>query len=143
MKYLTLAVLLMSVITGSINAQNKKTINELIGAIGEAFKAKTLRSLDAEKNHFGKITIVIQPSLGGKSVTKTFKSFEKVDEWLQSREKDELPHREVFTLNTCQKGTCTFIQNNLLHNTLYLKKVTYGYSKGRYYIKTITLLDGN
>lgn len=144
MKHFTITILLlMFVITGFINAQEKQTINNLVSAVGEAYKAKTLAGLDVDKPYLGNITVIIQHSRGRKSVTKTFKSFEKVDEWLKSREKEELPSRDVFTLKQCKKGVCSFTEDGLLHNNLYLKKVTYSSSKGRYYIKTITLLDGD
>lgn len=49
----------------------------------------------------------------------------------------------VANLKQCKKGMCTFDNAGLLHNNLYLKKITYGFTKGRPYIKAVYFLDGD
>ena len=145
--FATAAVLLLLAISVSVMAvqpsSKKDTVEQLVKSLTEAYTGKTLASLDEGKPYLGNITVVIEHSLGNKKETKTFKSLGKVDEWLKSREKEELPSRQTFTLKQCKKGVCSFTEDGLLHNNLYFKKVTYISSKGRYYIKTITLLDGD
>ena len=148
MKHFATAVLLLLAISVSGIAAvqpslKKDTVEQLVKSLTEAYTGKTLASLDEGKPYLGNITIVIEHSLGNKKETKTFKTLGKVDEWLKSREKEELPSRQAFTLKQCKKGVCNFTEDGLLHNNLYFKKVTYSYSKGRYYIKTITFLDGD
>lgn len=147
MKYFaTLGILLVFLVTISVDARpasGKKTIEELVGSMGQAFAGKTLASLDADKPYVGSVTVVIQHSLGGKATTKSFKSFADVDKWLKSREKEDMPNRNSNPLKSCKSGACSYDVSSLLHNNLYIKKVTYTSSKGKFYIKTVTLLDGD
>jgi hypothetical protein len=44
----------------------------------------------------------------------------------------------------CAKGVCTYnFDGGILHNNLYLKKITYGMRGGCPYLKSIYLLDGD
>ena len=145
MKYFSgVAFLLTVLVSVSVNAQPKgKTITQLVNSVGEAFASKSMAGLDADKPYVGHVTVVIQHSLGGKSVTRSFASFAKVDKWLKSREKEDLPTRNSNSLKRCKSGVCTYDVSSLLHNNLYIKRVTYGTTRGRPHIKAITLLDGD
>jgi hypothetical protein len=55
-----------------------------------------------------------------------------------------MPGRESRPLVRCAKGVCTYnFDGGILHNHLYLKKISYGTRSGCPYIKTIYLLDGD
>lgn len=149
MKYFAAAVLLsLFVISGSVSAvqpaSKKDGIEQLVKSLSEAYAGKTLASLDAGKPYSGRVIVVIEHSIEDRSERRSFTSFRKVESWLRSREIENMPARQTKELKHCRKGVCTYDFNGgILHNQLYLKKVTYSYSKGRYYIKTITLLDGD
>ena len=148
MKHFLGSIVLLLFISVSGLAQpstGKQTIEQLVNSLSTAYSAKTLRSLDAKKPYFGKITIVIEHSLAQPEYeTKTFKTFAKVEKWLKSREIEGFPARGTRKLKQCRKWVCIYdFDGGILHNNLYLKKITYGFSKGRYYIKKITLLDGD
>ena len=127
----------------------KQSIEDLVKAIGEAYEGKTLGSLDAEKPYVGKVRIVIEHSLAednakDRFVIKWFTSLAKAEAWLKSREHEEMPGRGTKPLAKCAKGICTFnFDSGIVHNTLFLKKITYGLRAGCAYIKTIYLLDGD
>jgi hypothetical protein len=127
----------------------KQTIEDLVKAVAEAYEAKTLGSLDAQKPYVGKVRIVIEHSLAednakDRFVIKWFTSLDRAERWLKSREREELPGRETKPLVRCTKGVCTYnFDGGILHNHLYLKKITYGARGGCPYIKTIYLLDGD
>lgn len=75
---------------------------------------------------------------------RRFASLARAEAWLKSREHEDLPARSVKPFQKCAKGVCTFDFNGgILHNNLYLKKITYGVRNGCPYIKTIYLLDGD
>jgi hypothetical protein len=108
-----------------------------------------MSGLDAQKPYLGTVRIVIENSLGepndkGRFVIRRFGSLAKAEAWLKSREHDEMPARESRPLQRCAKGVCTYnFDGGILHNHLYLKKITYGTRAGCPYIKTIYLLDGD
>jgi len=127
----------------------KQTVEELVKTVAESFEAKTLRSLDADHPYVGKVRIVIEHSLAGDNdkdrfLIKRFTSFARFEAWLKSREIEELPGRESRPLERCAKGVCAYnFDGGILHNHLYLKKITYGIRNGCPYIKTIYILDGD
>jgi hypothetical protein len=127
----------------------KQTIEDLVKAVAEAYQAKTLGSLDAQKPYVGKLRIVIENSLAednakDRFLIKWFSSLAQAETWLKSREHEELPGRVTKPLVRCANGVCTYnFDDGILHNTLYLKKITYGSRSGCPYIKTIYLLDGD
>src|SRR5437868_6264046 len=144
------AFLAIIVIAGSATAQCKKQpIEALAKAVAEGFEAKTLSSLDSQKSYAGRIRIVIEHSLAGDNdkdrfVVRSFLSLAKAEAWLKSREHDEMPGRQSMPFQKCSKGVCTFnFDGGILHNTLYLKKITYSARNGCPYLKTIYLLDGD
>ena len=125
---------------------NKKTIERLEGALGEAFMEKSLGRLDAGRPLLGRVKIVIEHSLGeNEFVVKYFKTFAQAERWLKSQEREDgTPIRETRPLIRCRKGLCTYdYEGGILHNHLYLKKIAYGYRQGRPYIKTLYFLDGD
>ena len=127
----------------------QQPVKDLAKQVAEAYEGKTLSSLDAQKPYLGRVRIVIENSLGepddkGRFVIKSFTSLKKAEAWLKSREHDEMPARESRPLVRCAKGVCTFnFDGGILHNHLYLKKISYGTRSGCSYIKTMYLLDGD
>ncbi len=151
MKHLaTTVALILVIVCLPVHAQSpsqKQTIEQLVKALAEAYTSKLSGRLDAERPYFGKVKIVIEHSLvEGKDrfEIKKFKTLEQGERWLRSRERDDLPRRETRPLLQCKKGLCTYdFEGGILHNHLYLRKISYGYRNGRPYIKTIYLLDGD
>ena len=127
----------------------KQPVADLAKQIAEAYQGKTLGSLDAQKPFVGRLRIVIENSLGepddkGRFAIKSFTSFKKAEAWLKSREHDGMPARESRPLVRCARGVCAFnFDGGILHNHLYLKKISYGTRSACPYIKTIYLLDGD
>ena len=133
----------------AVSPCKKQPVEDFAKAIAAAYEGKTLSSLDAQKPYVGKVRIVIEHSLGedddkDRFVIKSFTSLAKFERWLKSREHEVMPARESRPLTRCRKGVCTFnFDGGILHNHLYLKKITYGLRGGCPYIKTIYLLDGD
>jgi hypothetical protein len=154
MKKLVAALALLLVFTSlSVQAQspsNNKAIEPLLKSFEEAYAAKRLGTLDAERPFFGKVKFVIEHSLAEDTAKdrfeiKWFNNLEKAEQWLRSREReDSTPFREARPLVRCKAGLCTYnLDGGISHNHLYLRKIAYGYRHGRPYIKTIFLLDGD
>ena len=147
---ITSAVVALIVMAGGASAQCKKQpVDALSKAVAEGFEARTLSSLDAEKPYSGRVRIVIEHSLADDNakdrfVIRSFVSLAKAEAWLKSREHDELPGRRSMPFQKCAKGICTFnFDGGILHNTLYLKKISYGVRNGCPFLKSIYLLDGD
>lgn len=142
-----LIVFAMSLPVFAKSPSKNETIEQVVQELAEAYAARDLGKLDSEHPYFGKIKIIIEDSLGeGKDAyhVKWVKTLGQAEAWLKSREIDQRPGREIRPLLKCKKGVCTFdFSGGILHNTLYLKRVTYGERKGRPYIKTILLLNGD
>lgn len=135
---------------GSAPASSNSTIEQLVKSLAEAYTSKTLGKLDAETPYLRKIRIVIEHSLAEEGAkdsveVKEFRTLAQAERWLRSREISEgVPARGGMPLEQCSKGVCTFDFNGgILHNHLYLQEIRYGYRRGRPYIKTIFLLDGD
>jgi hypothetical protein len=147
---LLIPILLVFCVFG-INAQTKckQTPEQSAKSFANAFEAKKLGSLDANRNSNEKIKLTIENSLvedgaKGQFIVKTFANFKAFEKWLTKREIDELPNRTANNLISCKKGVCSFKINGLLHNTLFLKRVTLGFTKDKCpYIKSIYIVDGN
>jgi hypothetical protein len=151
-KTLSALALILFALSLPVRAQSpckQQPVADLAKQIAEAYEGKTLSSLDAQKPYLGRVRIIIENSLGepddkGRFVIKSFTSFKKTEAWLKSREHDGMPARESRPLKRCAKGVCTFnFDGGILHNHLYLKKISYGTRSGCPYIKTIYLLDGD
>ena len=153
MKQLLIAVALLgSVFSAPLLAKpscKHETIEQLVKAVAEAYETRTLGSLDANNPFAGRFRIVIEHSLADgrakdRFVIKWFTSLRKAEAWLKSREHEEMPGRSIKPLAKCAKGVCSYdFDGGILHNNLYLKKITYGLRRGCPYIKTIYLLDGD
>jgi hypothetical protein len=97
----------------------------------------------------GRVRIVIEHSLAednarDRYVIKRFTSLARAESWLRSREHEAMPARAAKPLKRCAKGVCAYnFDGGIVHNTLYLKKISYGLRGGCPYIKTIFLLDGD
>lgn len=151
-KFIVAVAVLVSTISMPVHAQptcKNETIQQLVKALGEAYESKTLGNLDADRPFAGRFRIVIEHSLAdndakGRFVSKWFTSMAKAESWLKSREHEEMPGRSIKPLRICGKGVCTYdFDGGILHNNLYLKRITYGFRRGCPYIKTIYLLDGD
>lgn len=125
-------------------------IEQLMKALDEAYSAGKMGRLDARRPYLGSVRLVIEHSIGGDGgpdsfERRQFKTLAQAERWLKSREREDgTPFRETRPLEECSGGVCTYDFNGgILHNHLYLKKVSYGFTKGRPYIKTIYLLDGD
>ncbi len=119
----------------------KEAIEQMAAEIAAAFAAGNLGSLDAEKPYLGRVTLIVKQSLGGPNRTKSFTNLKLAGEWLRHRQPDI--NLNAAELKQCRSGVCTFVENGLLHNNLYLTKFTYGKANGRLYLKTIYILDGD
>ena len=151
-KLATVGTLMFTILSLPVHAQSlsgKQTVEQLAQALGEAYTAKALGKLDAERPYRGKVKIVIEHSLAGDTAkdrfeVKEFQTLEQAERWLKSRETEELPARATKPLLQCKRGLCTYnFDGGILHNQLYLSKISYGFRTGRPYIKTIFLLDGD
>lgn len=137
----------------SATASSSITIEQLVDSLAVAYTTKSLGSLDASHPYAGKVRIVIEHSIMDARedadarngiVAKSFKTFAQAEKWLASRELGELPAREARPLEGCKRGVCTYdFDGGILHNHLYLQQISYGLRRGRPYIKTIYLLDGD
>jgi hypothetical protein len=157
MKKILSTIALLLFVTSSIvpAAGTTKTtsIQDLVDKLATAYAIRDLGSLDADRPYRGSVRIVIEHSLAeddspDRFAIKSFKSLAAAQKWLISRETPNegtpLPIPESRPLEKCRKGVCTFnFDGGILHNHLYLKKVTYGISGGSAYIKSIYLLDGD
>lgn len=129
---------------------SKKSIEKFVDSVAYAFMFKELSGLDAKRILVGNLRIVIEHSLRADDARdrfeiKSFKTFALAERWLKSREREDgTPIRESRDLLQCRRGLCEYdLDGGIGHNHLYLKKVTYGLRRGRPYIKTIYLLDGD
>jgi hypothetical protein len=120
-----------------------ETIEQLAKALSVAFTANELGRLDAGQPNLGTVRIIVEHSISGELDARNFKSFGKAEQWFNSRERADGPARNSGPLLRCRKGVCTYEQVGMLHNNLYLQKVTYGYRKGRPYIKVMYVIDGD
>jgi hypothetical protein len=128
----------------SINAQTcKQTAEQIANDFSTVFTTKKLDTLDANRGAAGKVTLTIENSLSGKLAVKTFANLKAVEKWLTKREIDELPGRTANELVSCKKGMCSFKIDGLLHSTLFLKSISFGYTKSKCpFIKSIYIVDG-
>jgi hypothetical protein len=121
-----------------------QTIEQFADAVATAWSAGRLGSLDAERPYMGSVKIVVEGTVGEPPMVwrKTFRTLAQVDRWFKSRERAGGPGRNIGLLKQCSKGVCNFEQEGMLHNNLYLKKITYGMRKGNPYLKAIYIEDG-
>lgn len=136
----------------SVHAQSpsQKKIEKFVDSVAYAFMFKELSGLDAKSALLGNVRIVIEHSLRADDAKdrfeiRSFRKFAQAERWLKSREREDgTPFREYRDLLYCKRGLCEYnLDGGISHNHLYFKKATYGLSRGRPYIKTIYLLDGD
>ena len=149
MRRLASAVALLLLLVAPLWAQaqaaaKKETVEELVGALSEAYASKSLGSVAAARPRQGRVRIVVEHSISGRFESRSFKTLEAGERWLKGREREDGPARQVMPLERCRRGLCTYdFGGGILHNNLYLQKVAYGYRGGLPYVKTIYLLDGD
>lgn len=130
-----------------VQAQTK-AVESLAKAFSKAYAKKRLASLDRERPYGSTIKFVIAFSRikdyeDAESEVKSFKTLAQAERWLIKRGiNSNIPSRETEPLKGCKKGVCRYDVTGLLHNQLFLIGFNYGYSKGRPYIKTVYLTDG-
>lgn len=122
-----------------------QTIQELANVVANAWGEGTLGTLDAGRPYVGSVRVIVEGSIGEPPLVerKTFRTLAQIDRWFKRRERADGPGRNIGQLQQCSKGVCAFEQEGMLHNNLYLKKITYGMKKGKPYIKAIYIEDGN
>ncbi len=144
-------IVLIALVNVSINAKpcKKQRVEDLVKAFGQAFEEKALGRLDADRSYPGTVRIVIEHSLAEdddpqRFQVRRFASFTRAEKWFKSREIDGMPGRHTRPVEKCAKGVCTYNSDGgLLHNNLYLKKITYGMRGSCPYIKSIYIVDGD
>jgi hypothetical protein len=135
----------------AINAKpcKKQSIEDLVKAFAQSFEEKSMDKLDADRPYLANVRIVIEHSLADDNDpqrfnVRKFASFARAEKWFKSREIDGMPGRNTRPVIKCAKGVCSYnSEGGILHNNLYLTKITYGIRGGCPYIKTIYLLDGD
>jgi hypothetical protein len=119
-------------------------VEQLARELADAYVKRNLGRLDRKYPIQGKVRIEIEDSLSGEDTIKEFRSLAQSEQWLRSRARNDFPVRQSKPLIGCNRGSCTYdFSQGILHNQLYLKKISYGYKNGRHYLKAIYLLDGN
>lgn len=124
-------------------SRKTQTIEQLAKAVAEAWSEGKLGSLDAQRPFVGSVRIRIEHSIADRVESRSFKTLARAERWLKSRERADGPGRNIGPLQQCSKGVCAFEQEGMLHNNLYLQKITYGIRKGQPYIKVIHIIDGD
>ena len=122
-------------------AAGGETIEQLAARVSAAYAAKDLASLDADKPYLSSFTLVVDDSLIDRTRSRRFTSMKQAERWMKRVIGDVNPNVGAF--EKCEKGSCTFADQGLLHNNLYLQVIMYGHSKGRPYIKAMHFLDGD
>ncbi len=137
-------VRLAQVLAKATKASNpKQSIEQLATNVAFAWSEGNLSSLDARRPFVGSVTVIVEATISDAPIErKSFRTFAQIDKWFKSREREDGPRRNMGTLEQCSKGICTFEQTGMLHNNLYLRKITYGLRKGQPYIKAIYIEDG-
>jgi hypothetical protein len=146
---ITLSLIAVFCLTVNAKPCKKQSVADMVNAFSEAFENKKMGQLDADRPYVGTIRIVIEHSLADDNDPQRFKvrkfaSFARAEKWFKSQEIEGMPGRNTRPLKKCAKGVCSYnSEGGILHNNLYLTKVTYGIRGGCPYVKTIYLLDGD
>ena len=119
-----------------------QTAEELAKTVADAFAAAELGRLDAERPHLGTVRIRVEHSITGEIQSRSFRTLAAAERWIDKSGNEE-SGRNSGTLRRCRRGVCTFEQEGMLHNNLYLQRITYGVRRGRPYVKAIHLIDGD
>ena len=149
---LSIALFATVLLSTSARAQptcKKQPIKTLVEAFAEAFTDKTMGTLDADRPYVGRFTIRVEHSLADDNdpqrfEVRRFSSFARAERWFKSREIEGMPGRYSRPPEKCARGVCTYnLDGGINHNSLYLKRITYGIRNGCPYLKTIFILDGD
>ena len=114
---------------------------ELAKTVADAFAEGELGRLDAGRPYLGTVRIRVEHSITGEIVTRSFRTLAAAEQWLNRGNQDS--PRNSGTLRRCRRGVCAFEQEGMLHNNLYLQRITYGLRRGRAYVKAIHVIDGD
>jgi hypothetical protein len=147
--FVTRLIVLAACFSIMVGAQAQhNSIEQVQHELAEAYKTKTMRTLDEKKFVQGSLLVQNVHSLAegkGSIVRRRFKTFAQFDAWLKKSEREEgSPFRQVSEIVKCAKGHCAYdYDNGILHNQLYLHDIYYRFRNGRPYITRIDLLDGD
>ncbi len=142
-------VILIALSAIAVQTQSQKnSVDQLQQSVAEAYRTKTMRTLDGRKLSQGSLLVVIEHSLidgKGQYVRRRFKTFAQMDNWLKKQEREDgTPFRQLKPLQKCVKGRCAYnFDNGILHNQLYLHDLYYAFRSGRPYVLKLHLLDGD
>ena len=151
-KKLIISLAVVAVFCVAVTAKpkcKKQSVEDLVTALAESFANKSMGTLDADRPYVGRFTIRIEHSLADDNdpqrfEVRRFSSFARAEKWFKSQEIEGMPGRNTRPLLKCARGVCSYnSEGGILHNNLYLTKITYGVRNGCPYIKTIYLLDGD
>lgn len=136
-------------IQGTGNRKRCQSVENLVTKLADSFTNKTMGTLDADRPYVGRFTIRIEHSLADdddpqRFEVRRFSSFARAEQWFKSREIEGMPGRYSRPVEKCARGVCTYnLDGGINHNSLYLKRITYGIRHGCPYLKTIYVLDGD
>ena len=122
-------------------ADAEMTIEQLAAKVSDGFTSRSMGSLDAGRHYVGSMIVRVEHSLGNRPETRRFTTFKAAGAWLMRNRREA--NLVAGDLTLCKRGICTYADRGMLHNTLYLQKITYGLAKGRPYIKAIYFIDGD
>ena len=125
------------------STSQEQSIEQLAGTVAEAWGEGKLGDLDERRPYVGAVRIRIEHGITGEVESRRFRTLAQAERWFKSRERADGPGRNIGTLRQCRRGVCAFEQDGMLHNNLYLQKITYGIRRGRPYVKAIHLVDGD
>lgn len=126
------------VATNPVTAK-KGTIEHLAQTLAAAFESGTMSSLDAEKPYLKTVKLVFEDSLSDGKTSTTYKTLQAAEQAF--RGKNETGNFASHQFQNCANGVCSF-EGGVVHNTLFLHKITYTVVKGRPYIKAIHFITG-
>jgi hypothetical protein len=127
----------------ALTPSEAETLEQLVNAVARAWSEGKLGSLDARRPYMGSVRIRVEHSIVDRVESRSFKTLAQAEHWFKRRERADGPGRNIGPLQQCSKGVCTFEQTGMLHNNLYLQRITYGMRGGRPYIKAIHVIDGD
>jgi len=141
-----LLILLSTSLAAAQSRSQKKRIERIAVQIAEAYKSKSLSTLDRSRLLRGSVQIVVGYVEETPDTVKRFRSFRALEIWLDRRVTKGLdnPGRYVREFKGCRKGSCGFYdESGSLHNQLYLSEILYGFRKGRPFIKALRVWNGD
>ena len=143
MKYFFISVSLLIAFVTSASAQQKA--EDLARRFNQAFARKALSSLDKGRPVKNRIAVTIEHSISeDRPRTRTFASFSQIERWLKSQQREDgTPLRNITKLSSCRSGVCRYNVGSLLHNNIYIKRVSYAFVNGKPYIRSVLILDGD